>query len=522
VLFAGALDTRMPSEREPTGHFAIRLLDEASSDSDSEVSYDYPKRIQMATVLQQYAWDISGDSSDEDSCFSDSKIHQKVASLEQDMANIQQEEMKALRSSQSRVDPLQRFLSKDSMMKSRSEQVLQTIRQQHQAAYLRDQAAVQAVEQEMEMMIRAKRVEEEKRKQEEKAERLRQEEEQKRRRAAEEERLQALKKQEERRVQEQKESEEKEKEAYRLVQISEPEATAYRQRQDAVLQEYNRNLKAFCEDASMKDARRGIKKFITLSVQQISATQEQVNKKSNSLLHFLSEQQDLQRKFSLVTLASKMLSQCEVQITRLHSFAFPLGEVSVSIGRKYPEFLNILVGMMHNECPLSVPLVFRPGPKGSKDVKYFTAMRFKIEEREASSVSVENEEEYVGRLQGYIRLYAAILQNDSPAGDFGLSEAWSYVALLLNGIPSSRYSASALDAFLSIAGFRMYTRFRRQFEKLLAYVSVYFLGDLRDSKDPDANAVAARLESYIQSKVYLQPPEGRAMPMRDESSYSRA
>lgn len=521
MLFMGAPDVRMPSEREPTGHFAIRLLDEASSDSDSEVSYDY-KRVQMATVLQQYAWDMSGDSSDEESCFSDSKIHQRVASLEQDMANIQQEEMEALRSSQSRVDSLQTFLTKDSMTKSRSEQVLQAIRQQHQAAYLRDQAAVQAVEQEMEMKMKAKRAEEEKKKQKEKAERQRQEEEQKRRQAAEEERLQELKKMEERRVQEQKELEEKEKEAYRLVQISEPDATAYRQRQAAVLQEYNTSLKAFCEDASMKDARRGIKKFITLSVQQISATQEQVNKKSNSLLHFLSEQHDLQRKFSLVTLASKMLSQCEVQITRLHSFAFPLGEVSVSIGRQYPEFLNVLVGMLHNECPLSIPLVFRPGPKGSKDVKYFRAMRFKVETTEASSVSVENEEEYVGRLQGYIRLYAAILQNDSPATDFGMSEAWSYVALLLNGIPSSRYSASALDAFLSIAGFKMYTRFRRQFEKLLAYVTAYFLQDLKDTNDPDANAVAARLESYIQSKVFLQPPEGRSMPVRDESSYSRA
>eukprot|EP00889_Picochlorum_renovo_P003852 jgi/Picre1/30882/NNA_006241.t1 len=456
----------MPSEREPTGHFAIRLLDEASSDSDSEVRgelllglEDSPEGRKSGAGHGEHPARGNGSSS--------------IIAVEGGLsANVldegfhDEEPIRAGAPGHQATAPGSIFEGSGSGPSGRTGDGNEDEGKTSRGG---------------------------KKKQKEEAERQRQEEEQKRRQAAEEERLQELKQQEERRIQEQKELEEKEKEAYRLVQISEPDATAYRQRQAAVLQEYNTSLKAFCEDASMKDARRGIKKFITLSVQQISATQEQVNKKSNSLLHFLSEQHDLQRKFSLVTLASKMLSQCEVQITRLHSFAFPLGEVSVSIG-----------------------------PKGSKDVKYFRTMRFRVETTEASSVSVENEEEYVGRLQGYIRLYAAILQNDSPAKDFGMSEAWSYVALLLNGIPSSRYSASALMRSCQSQVFKMYTRFRRQFEKLLAYVTAYFLQDLKDTNDPDANAVAARLESYIQSKVFLQPPEGRSMPVRDESSYSRA
>jgi nucleoporin GLE1 len=54
--------------------------------------------------------------------------------------------------------------------------------------------------------------------------------------------------------------------------------------------------------------------------------------------------------YALLTLAKKLLSQCEVQITRLHSFAFPLAEVAVAVGAAYPEFIDILLGQLHQVC----------------------------------------------------------------------------------------------------------------------------------------------------------------------------
>jgi nucleoporin GLE1 len=242
------------------------------------------------------------------------------------------------------------------------------------------------------------------------------------------------------------------------------------------------------------------------------------------LLEFLSQQHGLQQKFALVTLASKIVSQCEAQITLLPSFAFPLAEVSVSIIRAFPDFWKLLHGMLQMECPFVVPVVFQPGQRASKDSRYYKSMGFRIEITDQSPAKVENEEDYVNRLQGYMRLYAAILQADSTpdlTAD-SLGRAWTFLSHFLNFIPASRYSATALDAFLSTAGYRMYACFNRQFEKLLCYIEDFFLKDLKDTLDVDSSAVAARLERYIQLREYQREPKGRTMPLRDSSSFNRA
>jgi nucleoporin GLE1 len=50
---------------------------------------------------------------------------------------------------------------------------------------------------------------------------------------------------------------------------------------------------------------------------------------------------------------------------------------------------------------------------------------------------------------------------------------------LLNALPATRLTATALDAFLQVAGHRLYGAYGRQFVKLLHCVDDEFLGDLR-------------------------------------------
>lgn len=108
-------------------------------------------------------------------------------------------------------------------------------------------------------------------------------------------------------------------------------------------------VKPFVEDRSMRDKKRSIDKFVTLNVQQISATLEQVRRelsnsgcgpglctappatgcrpyrpcptlppqvrnKSQALCHFMAQQHGNQKMYALLTLAGKLLSQCEVQV----------------------------------------------------------------------------------------------------------------------------------------------------------------------------------------------------------------
>jgi hypothetical protein len=68
----------------------------------------------------------------------------------------------------------------------------------------------------------------------------------------------------------------------------------------------------------------------------------------------------------------------------------------------------------------------------------------------------------VSRLQGFVRLYAAVLQvdRDPRRMEAALGHAWAYVAWLLNALPASRYTASALDAFLSVAAMEIGRKIR--------------------------------------------------------------
>ena len=274
----------------------------------------------------------------------------------------------------------------------------------------------------------------------------------------------------------------------------------------------------FASDKSMRDIKRSIDKFITLNVQQISATLEQVKNKAQALTSFIAQHHDVQKTYALLTLAGKLLSQCEVQITRLHSFAFPLAEVAVAVASAHPDFLPFLLARLHDACPLSVP-VYYGYRAGGDEVEYLKAMKYKIDDDDGSK---ETTDDYIARMQGYVMLYAAMVQSDNPSNPHGLNHGWEYVSRVLNYLPANRLTATALDAFLKVAGFKMAAVYRGQFIKLLQCVQRDYLGDLAQTNDPDVRAVATRLSTYLSTRQFMKPPEGRNMPAYDASSYDRA
>lgn len=93
---------------------------------------------------------------------------------------------------------------------------------------------------------------------------------------------------------------------------------------------------------------------------------------------------------------------------------------------------------------------------------------------------------------------------------------------LLNALPANRVTATAVDGMLRAAAFRMCEAYRGQFMKLLRYIDAYFLPALATSNDPDARAVFTRIQTFLKTGRFGQPPEGRNMPQTDASSYDRA
>lgn len=273
-------------------------------------------------------------------------------------------------------------------------------------------------------------------------------------------------------------------------------------------------------DPSFKTQRRALEKDITKFVQQISATQMQVDAKSRDLVGVLQRcGEGAARCFACCVLARKLLLQCEAQVVKQQRFAFPLAAVALRVAVALPQFMDLLLALLHKACPLSVP-AYPLHRKGSPTDEYLRSLGYRDVDAAEGGQRLELPDEFVDRMQGYVLFYAALVQSEYPGHPHGLPHAWAYVARLLNHLPANRFTATALIAFLKVAGYAMCRQYGRQFAKLAAYIAKYFVGALQRAGAADATAATTRLQLYLTSQAYHKEPEGRALPRVDSSSNS--
>ena len=106
-----------------------------------------------------------------------------------------------------------------------------------------------------------------------------------------------------------------------------------------------------------KRERRVINNNITVHVQQIAATRQQIEKKAVDIAQFLNGFQagSIQRTFATISLAKRVLTQCDSQVSKLNRFAFALAEVSVRVAVFDATFGQVLIALLHEACVLAVP-----------------------------------------------------------------------------------------------------------------------------------------------------------------------
>ncbi|KAG2429002.1 hypothetical protein HXX76_011246 [Chlamydomonas incerta] len=288
----------------------------------------------------------------------------------------------------------------------------------------------------------------------------------------------------------------------------------------ARLAELQASIKPLTDDEGTKKARRDIEKKLTVHVQQISGTQNQVAVKCQDVYNLLSGVQGPWRAYAVLTFANKIIKQQElVQLN--NKAAFPLAQVAVKISSYFPELLDALLGLIQKSMPLAVPQAYVHDAAQITNNAYYRGMGFEeLDDPAAPSGKVfESPDEYLKRLEGLLLLYAAVMQVDEP-NRFGVAYAWSWVARCLNSLPADRYTAKALVAVLRVAGFSLFTRYRGQFVKLMGTLRRDFLPALRATAAGDdlISAFATLLESYVDDGVFRRPPEGRNMPAFDISS----
>lgn len=250
---------------------------------------------------------------------------------------------------------------------------------------------------------------------------------------------------------------------------------------------------------------------ISRNIRQIRGIRDNVRSKASELVKLLNDHQCPQS-FSVEMLVKKVVLSCASPA----SAPFAIASVIVLITSQVPYVMDILLAELHTACLYTVPkhLVYKKSIFQSKEA-YFRSIGYRED-----NGKLESTEDYLKRLESYMKVYGALVQTEIPniQNLHGLQEGWAWLARLLNSLPANQYTAVSLNAFLQMAGFALFKRYKSQFLKMLNVISDKFLVDLKSQNIPESAKTTAYMQAYIEDKKFLQVPEGRNLQSNTLSS----
>uniref|UniRef100_A0A669QCZ4 mRNA export factor GLE1 n=1 Tax=Phasianus colchicus TaxID=9054 RepID=A0A669QCZ4_PHACC len=231
----------------------------------------------------------------------------------------------------------------------------------------------------------------------------------------------------------------------------------------------------------VKKIRMELQKAVTIPVSQISTIAgsqlRQIFDKLNNLLSgkpvqsvgetVLVTQHPQGLDFVHYKLAEKFVKQGEEEVASHRESAFPIALVISGIWEVHPRVGELFLAHLHKKCPYSVP--FYPAYKeGASMEEYQRMLGYLVQDSK-----MEEEDHFLKRMSGLIRLYAALIQLRWPYGNkqgahpHGLSYGWCWLAQMLNMEPLVVVTATLLYDFLEVCGHALMKQYHCQFWKLL-------------------------------------------------------
>ncbi|KAL8174671.1 UNVERIFIED_CONTAM: Nuclear pore complex nucleoporin component, partial [Gekko kuhli] len=238
------------------------------------------------------------------------------------------------------------------------------------------------------------------------------------------------------------------------------------------------------QDSQVKRIRMDLQKAATIPVSQISTRAgsqlREIFDKINSLLSGKSvhsggrnvsvTQHPQGLAFVYFKLAEKFVKQGEEEVASHHEAAFPIAVVASGIWELHPKVGDLILAHLHKKCPYAVP--FYPALKeGTPLEEYQRMLGYQV-----TDSKVEPQDNFLKRMSGMIRLYAAILQLRWPYGNsqgshpHGLNHAWHCLAQMLNMEPLADVTATILFDFLEVCGNALMKQYQVQFWKMMLLI----------------------------------------------------
>lgn len=265
------------------------------------------------------------------------------------------------------------------------------------------------------------------------------------------------------------------------------------------LEEINQSLRS---SSNQNFDRTG--RLIGRLIRQISGNKDKVSTQASELVKIFNNPRCPQT-ISIAYFAQKVVSNCE---SPSHS-AFACAHVIVLVTSQFPQAMDLVLAEIHRACIYTVPkhISYTKSAFESKEA-YWKVIGYKEDDGK-----IESTTDYLVRLESYMKLYGALVQTEVAGCQnvHGLKEGWAWLARFLNALPANMYTAVALYAFLQMAGFALFRKYRSQFMKMLNFISENFLNALRSQDDPDLRPITSKIQCYLEDKLFLQEPEGRTL-----------
>ncbi|XP_064435732.1 mRNA export factor GLE1 isoform X4 [Mirounga angustirostris] len=197
-------------------------------------------------------------------------------------------------------------------------------------------------------------------------------------------------------------------------------------------------------------------------------------------------------------LAEKFVKQGEEEVASHHEAAFPIAVVASGIWELHPRVGDLILAHLHRKCPYSVP--FYPAFKEGMALEdYQRMLGYQVKDSK-----VEQQDNFLKRMSGMIRLYAAIIQLRWPYGSrqeihpHGLNHGWRWLAQILNMEPLSDVTATLLFDFLEVCGNALMKQYQVQFWKMILLIKEDYFPRI------EAITSSGQMGSFIRLKQFLE------------------
>ncbi|XP_011844037.1 PREDICTED: nucleoporin GLE1 [Mandrillus leucophaeus] len=179
------------------------------------------------------------------------------------------------------------------------------------------------------------------------------------------------------------------------------------------------------KDSQAKKIKMDLQKAATIPVSQISTIAGSKLKEIFDKIHSLLSGKPVQSggrsvsvtlnpqglDFVQYKLAEKFVKQGEEEVASHHEAAFPIAVVASGIWELHPRVGDLILAHLHKKCPYSVP--FYPTFKEGMALEdYQRMLGYQVKDSK-----VEQQDNFLKRMSGMIRLYAAIIQLRWPYGN---------------------------------------------------------------------------------------------------------